>query len=303
MKRGLSFRAVWVFVAVVVATTVIFTASPAGAERPRGGRKAVGSAARPVSAPPKAIAPDRSANSAGSAEKSLASEEAAREVHPSSRRGRRLLHLAAERGDLEEVRKLLASGADIDELDETGYTPLMRAALRDRERIAKFLLERGADPSRRDRRGRSAADLAPRGGRVAQLAQFMKQVDAAAAAKAEAEAATEEGGVGPESESAAEERTAPRLTRLRLVGKPEGVWRRRRAVTLESIKVEVRNVGEETAHNVRVEALVPGGPRIDLKGPSQVLPRETAVYRAKYGQLVLEGGELDAAVTCENCRR
>jgi len=43
------------------------------------------------------------------------------------------------------VREALAAGADVNERDKTGWTPLMYAALECRPRIVKLLLDRGAD--------------------------------------------------------------------------------------------------------------------------------------------------------------
>ena len=61
---------------------------------------------------------------------------------------------------VETVRLLLARGARIDDADNRGRTPLMIAAERGHAEIVAVLIEAGADPARRDKDGKSAADLA-----------------------------------------------------------------------------------------------------------------------------------------------
>lgn len=56
------------------------------------------------------------------------------------------LHRAAEDGDVETVRKLLTSGADINSLEtQDGESPLHRAITRVRTAVAKLLIDSGAD--------------------------------------------------------------------------------------------------------------------------------------------------------------
>ena len=74
------------------------------------------------------------------------------------------LLVAAQTGDVERARALLPSCGDGVE-DGTpaapgGVTPLMAAAAGGHEPIVELLLRCGADPARRDRRGRSAAAYA-----------------------------------------------------------------------------------------------------------------------------------------------
>ncbi len=57
-----------------------------------------------------------------------------------------LLHLAAETGNLEATKKLIANGADPNQMNRVGQTALTIAARFGRFEIAKFLLEKGADP-------------------------------------------------------------------------------------------------------------------------------------------------------------
>jgi uncharacterized protein len=65
----------------------------------------------------------------------------------------------AEAQALEVVSYLVDTGAHIDDRDDRGRTALMTAAEGNHADIAKFLLKHGADPSLRDKAGKSAADL------------------------------------------------------------------------------------------------------------------------------------------------
>jgi ankyrin repeat protein len=56
-----------------------------------------------------------------------------------------LLVEAADDGDLAEINQLLAAGANPNEPDHDGYTPLMAAASRNREGAVLALIEAGAD--------------------------------------------------------------------------------------------------------------------------------------------------------------
>jgi ankyrin repeat protein len=60
------------------------------------------------------------------------------------------LTVAAERGDAVLVRKLIASGVDLDERDKSGYTALTWAARNGNTEVAKALIEARADMNARD---------------------------------------------------------------------------------------------------------------------------------------------------------
>src|ERR687886_283401 len=67
------------------------------------------------------------------------------------------LLVAAQTGDVERVRALLPPCGDGAAAPPGGVTPLMAAAAGGHEPTVELLMRRGADPARRDRRGRSAA--------------------------------------------------------------------------------------------------------------------------------------------------
>jgi hypothetical protein len=65
------------------------------------------------------------------------------------------LRKASERGDLDAVLSLLASGADADEAGDEGRNAVINAAWRGRERIMQLLLERGVATELPDNSGRT----------------------------------------------------------------------------------------------------------------------------------------------------
>jgi ankyrin repeat protein len=76
------------------------------------------------------------------------------------------LHDAAQAGDVEEVRELVAQGADVDERDVRGETPLIKAALAGQTAAAAVLIEAGADVGARNDRGFSGLHAAAYSGSV-----------------------------------------------------------------------------------------------------------------------------------------
>ncbi|WP_050816861.1 ankyrin repeat domain-containing protein [Rickettsiella massiliensis] len=59
-------------------------------------------------------------------------------------------------GTLESVEASIQAGADIEEIDEYGFTPLIEAAIANKPDVAALLLEYGADIQQTDATGRSA---------------------------------------------------------------------------------------------------------------------------------------------------
>jgi ankyrin repeat protein len=77
--------------------------------------------------------------------------------------GQTVLHYAASKGDLEIIKRLIATGADINaEENELGYTPLHIALVMSKEEAALELINAGADIVRADRRGQTPLHLAVR---------------------------------------------------------------------------------------------------------------------------------------------
>ncbi|XP_047101164.1 BTB/POZ and MATH domain-containing protein 4-like isoform X1 [Schistocerca piceifrons] len=74
-------------------------------------------------------------------------------------RGRRLIE-AAEEGGVEEVRALLAAGADVGARDGDGWTALHCAADRGDAAVVRLLLSAASDPNARDRWGKTPLHLA-----------------------------------------------------------------------------------------------------------------------------------------------
>jgi ankyrin repeat protein len=62
-----------------------------------------------------------------------------------------------EQDGIDAVRSALAAGGDVNERDNSGWTPLMHAALECRPQIVKLLLERGADAKLRAKGERSTS--------------------------------------------------------------------------------------------------------------------------------------------------
>jgi len=88
------------------------------------------------------------------------------------------LHDAARAGNLDEVRQLLDSGANIEDRDKTRETPLISAALAGSDEVVAELIKRGADVTARNDRGLTPLHAAAYGG---SLESVKLLVDAGAA--------------------------------------------------------------------------------------------------------------------------
>jgi ankyrin repeat protein len=69
--------------------------------------------------------------------------------------GRTDLFNFAFKGDIEGVKKEVASGASLNQGDDAGFTPLHIAIQEKRVDVVNFLLENGADPNQKDKYGNS----------------------------------------------------------------------------------------------------------------------------------------------------
>jgi uncharacterized protein len=88
------------------------------------------------------------------------------DVNHVNEQGESPLTYAATWGHESVVACLLAKGAKIDLPAEPAWSALMYAASRGNRRIVLALLINGADATRKDKNGRTAADLAKNGGHV-----------------------------------------------------------------------------------------------------------------------------------------
>ena len=70
------------------------------------------------------------------------------------------LMLSVALGQVDRVHQLLLSGANVNVIDEQGFTPLFNAIAYDHPGIAKLLLEKGADISFKNYVGQSYLDYA-----------------------------------------------------------------------------------------------------------------------------------------------
>ncbi len=73
------------------------------------------------------------------------------------------LHIAARKGELEDVAVLVAHGADVNGRGDLGNTPLHSAALNGHAPVVAKLLELGADPSLRNEFSETALRVAQLG--------------------------------------------------------------------------------------------------------------------------------------------
>ena len=66
------------------------------------------------------------------------------------------LHLLCENGNIEELKKQVIKGEDINSLNESGMTPLMVAAKNGKKELVLFLLESGANIEIKDNDNKTA---------------------------------------------------------------------------------------------------------------------------------------------------
>lgn len=74
----------------------------------------------------------------------------------SSKDNTKSLHSAARHNDSETIKKMIAAGADLNERDNNGSTPLILAAMNGHLEIVELLLHLGADKNLKDNSGYNA---------------------------------------------------------------------------------------------------------------------------------------------------
>jgi ankyrin repeat protein len=85
------------------------------------------------------------------------------------------LHQAVVAGDLYAVVDRIQGGAELDERDAEGRTPLLVAAAENQPYVADFLLDRGAQLSEQDLLGNSVVHLAARASHIYTLENFLRR--------------------------------------------------------------------------------------------------------------------------------
>ncbi|XP_018574498.1 uncharacterized protein LOC108913430 [Anoplophora glabripennis] len=94
------------------------------------------------------------------------------DVNIKDKNGRTVLHLAAEKGQIDTIKFLTDVGADIAAKDKEGRTPLHLAAKEGRD-VVQLLIEQGANIRSRDKKGDTPAALAKKAGHF-HLLQYLK---------------------------------------------------------------------------------------------------------------------------------
>ncbi len=85
------------------------------------------------------------------------------------------LIVAAERGQADEVERLLSIDPEADVRDACAWTPLMKAALNGRHEVVERLLRAGADPEALDKGGYTALMLAASNNHTAVVELLLRQ--------------------------------------------------------------------------------------------------------------------------------
>ena len=85
---------------------------------------------------------------------------------------------AAIKGDIKNIRELLANGANVDAKSKYGETALFWAACSGKVDIATFLIEKGADVDAKDKNNETAVEVAIRCDRhqIAELIENSKKI-------------------------------------------------------------------------------------------------------------------------------
>ena len=84
------------------------------------------------------------------------------------------IHIAAEAGHIEAVKKHLAAGTDVNAKDGDGYTPLHFAAINGHKELAELLIDSGADVNAKDDFGETPLDWAVDEGQI-EIADLLRK--------------------------------------------------------------------------------------------------------------------------------
>ena len=87
----------------------------------------------------------------------------------------RSIHCAAQKGNVQAVKKLLRLGVPLNDRTQEGMTPLLYAAKQGSIAVLKVLLENGADTSVYDKEGRTVLHWAAACNNVAALEMLIKE--------------------------------------------------------------------------------------------------------------------------------
>ena len=83
------------------------------------------------------------------------------------------LHEAAAAGNTDQINALLAKGANVNEKNRLGGTPLLTALLTNQFGVAELLIAKGADANARDNRSETALGVAVKAGQKALVEQLV----------------------------------------------------------------------------------------------------------------------------------
>ncbi|MGI9337846.1 MAG: ankyrin repeat domain-containing protein [Gammaproteobacteria bacterium] len=86
-----------------------------------------------------------------------------------------VLHLAVKKGDIAEVKRLIADGANVNAKDNFDMTPLHWAAHKGKTEIADALIKAGANVFTRTNAGFTALNFAERHGENSKIACFLRK--------------------------------------------------------------------------------------------------------------------------------
>lgn len=90
------------------------------------------------------------------------------------------------------------------------------------------------------------------------------------------------------------------VTVLRVFGIPSKKWFEGSSTRIESLAVDIENVGPEVARKVSVEGVVRGSAFL-LAGPQEIQPGQRARYSGKTSLNVMSEDALTFRLSCDNC--